>query len=77
MAPVYVYYETTLAFLGVSDPFLPTWGKVIYDALANQAFQSHPHRILIPLGLLLLTGLSFALLGMALEQILNPRLRER
>ncbi len=77
MVPVYVYYEATLAFLGVRDPLMPTWGKVIYEALSSRAFQVYPHRILIPVALLVLTGLGFALLGLALEQVLNPRLREK
>jgi peptide/nickel transport system permease protein len=76
MAPVYVYYEVTLAFLGVSDPILPTWGRAIYDAIENLAFQYHPYRILMPLALLLLTGLGFSLLSSALDRVLNPRLRE-
>jgi peptide/nickel transport system permease protein len=76
MVPVYVYYEVTLAFLGVSDPILPTWGRMIYEAIQNQAFQYHPYRILMPLALLLLTGLGFSLLSSALERVLNPRLRE-
>lgn len=37
LVPGYVFYEATLAYLGVSDPYLPTWGKVIYDALDNNA----------------------------------------
>jgi peptide/nickel transport system permease protein len=76
MVPVYVYYEVTLAFIGISDPTLPTWGRMIYEALENQAFQMHPHRILIPVALLVVTGLGFALLGLALDRILNPRLRD-
>lgn len=76
MVPVYVYYEVTLAFLGISDPTLPTWGRVISDALQKQAFQYHPHRILIPVAFLVLTGLGFALLGLGLDRVLNPRLRE-
>jgi peptide/nickel transport system permease protein len=76
MVPVYVYYEVTLAFLGISDPLLPTWGSAIYDAIENLAFQYYPHRILMPMALLLLTGLGFSLLGSALDGILNPRLRE-
>jgi peptide/nickel transport system permease protein len=77
MAPVYVYYEVTLAFLGISDPALPTWGRVIYNAIQHQAFQYHPLRVLIPMALLLTLGLGFALLGSALDRILNPRLREK
>ncbi len=77
MVPGYVFYEATLAYLGVSDPYLPTWGKVVYDALSNGALiQGHYYWILEPIGLLLLTGLAFALFGFALDRIFNPRLRE-
>jgi peptide/nickel transport system permease protein len=76
MVPTYVFYEATLAYLGVSDPYLPTWGKTIYEALTNYGLQEHPYWVLEPLGLLLLTGLAFALLGFGLDRVLNPRLRE-
>jgi peptide/nickel transport system permease protein len=75
MVPGYIYYEATLAYLGVSDPYLPTWGKVIYEALTNNALQTHPHWLLIPLAFMVLSGLGFALLSFALDKILNPRLR--
>jgi peptide/nickel transport system permease protein len=76
MVPTYVFYEATLAYLGVSDPYLPTWGKTIYEALTKRSLQDHPYWVLEPLGMLLLTGLAFALLGFALDRVLNPRLRE-
>jgi peptide/nickel transport system permease protein len=75
MVPGYIYYEATLAYLGVSDPYLPTWGKVIYEALTNNALQTHPHWLLIPLAFMVISGLGFALLSFALDKILNPRLR--
>lgn len=77
MVPAFVFYEATLAFLGVSDPQLPTWGKVIYDAITNGAFQGHYYWILQPIALLMVTGLAFALFGIALERIVNPRLMDR
>jgi peptide/nickel transport system permease protein len=76
MVPVYVYYEVTLAFLGISNPALPTWGRAIYDAIQNQAFRYYPLRVFIPLALLFTLGFGFSLLGSALERVLNPRLRE-
>ncbi|MCK4725636.1 MAG: ABC transporter permease, partial [Anaerolineales bacterium] len=76
MVPGYVFFEATLAYLGVSDPSLPTWGKVIYDALSNGAVQGYYYWILEPIGLLILTGLAFALFGFALDRIINPRLRD-
>jgi peptide/nickel transport system permease protein len=76
MVPGFVFYEATLAYLGLSDPHLPTWGKVVHDALTNGAYLGHYYWILEPIGLLLVTGLSFALFGFALDRIINPRLRE-
>jgi peptide/nickel transport system permease protein len=77
LIPGYVFLEATLAYLGVSDIYLPTWGKVINDALTHSVFQGHYYWILEPVTLLMLTGLAFALVGFALDRILNPRLRRR
>ncbi len=77
MVPGYVFLEATLAIVGVSDPVLPTWGKVIYDSLTNGAFAGHYYWILEPMALLMVTGLAFAMVGFALDRILNPRLRDR
>jgi peptide/nickel transport system permease protein len=78
MAPGYVFYEATLAYLGVSDPYLPTWGKVIYEAIASRALldPTNYYWILLPLALLVITGLAFAMLGFAMDRVLNPRLRD-
>jgi peptide/nickel transport system permease protein len=75
--PSFVFLETTLAFLGISTPYLPTWGKVIGQALFNGAYWGHYFWVLEPILLVLITGLAFAFVGFALEQILNPRLRSR
>jgi peptide/nickel transport system permease protein len=76
LIPGYVFLEATLAYLGVSDIFMPTWGKTIYEALDNGAYQGLYYWILQPMALLLLTGLAFAMVGFALDRIFNPRLRE-
>ncbi|MGE5124571.1 MAG: ABC transporter permease subunit [Acidobacteriaceae bacterium] len=75
LVPSYVFFEATLAYLQVSDPFLPTWGKVIYDALTRGTFTGHYYWVLEPVALMILTGLAFAVVGFALDSILNPRLR--
>ncbi len=75
MVPVFVFYEATLAYLGVSDPYLPTWGKTIYDALSNANFIDYSYWFLEPIGLMMLTSLAFLMIGFALERILNPHLR--
>lgn len=77
LIPGYVFLEATLAYLGVSDVYLPTWGKVINDALTHSVFEGHYYWILEPIALLMLTGLAFAMVGFALDRILNPRLRRR
>jgi len=73
--PGFVFLEATLAFLGVIPPYLPTWGKVINQALNEGTFQGHYFWVLEPIALALLTGLAFAFVGFALDKILNPRLR--
>jgi len=76
LVPGYVFLEATLAFLGVSDPVLPTWGKLIVEGLSYGLHRGVYHLVLEPLSLLLLVGLAFVMLGLALERIFDPRLRE-
>ncbi|MFZ6030743.1 MAG: ABC transporter permease [Chloroflexota bacterium] len=74
--PAFVFLEATLAILGLGDPVLPTWGKIINDAQANAAlYKGYYYWILEPAALLMFTGLGFAMLGFALDRIFNPRLR--
>jgi len=76
LIPSYVFLEASLAVLGLGDPVLPTWGKVITDALNNGAlYQGQYYWVLEPAFLLMLTGLAFAMLGFVLDRIFNPRLR--
>lgn len=75
--PGFVFLEAALAFLGLGDPLLPTWGKVINDAFENGAvYKGYYYWVLEPSALLILTGIAFALFGFALDRIVNPRLRE-
>lgn len=77
LIPSFVFLEATLAVLGLGDPVLPTWGKVIEDAYSKGAlFSGHYYWVLEPAVLLMLTGLGFTMLGFALDRIFNPRLRE-
>jgi peptide/nickel transport system permease protein len=77
LVPTYVFLEAALAFFGVSDVHLPTWGKVINEAHVNAALVAgHDYWILQPTFLLMLTAFAFAMLGFTLDRIFNPRLRE-
>jgi len=75
--PSFVFLEASLAVLGLGDPVLPTWGKVINDADMNGAlYKGYYYWILEPAVLLMITGFGFAMLGFALDRIFNPRLRD-
>jgi peptide/nickel transport system permease protein len=76
LIPSYVFLEASLAVLGLGDPVLPTWGKIIDDAAVYGAlYQGLYYWVLEPAVLLMVTGLAFAMLGFSLDRIFNPRLR--
>lgn len=75
--PAFVFLEASLALLGLGDPVLPTWGKIIQDANSNGAlYRGYYYWIMEPAVLLMVTGLGFAMLGFALDRIFNPKLRD-
>jgi peptide/nickel transport system permease protein len=73
--PLFVFLETSLAFLGIADPDLLTWGKILSEA-REALYMGYYHWVLGPAFMLLLTGLSFSMLGYALDRVFNPRLRD-
>jgi peptide/nickel transport system permease protein len=77
LIPAFVFLEASLSILGLGDPVLPTWGKVLNDAYTNGAlYKGYYYWVIEPAVLLMLTGLGFATVGFALDRIFNPRLRE-
>ena len=75
LIPGYVFLEATLAIFGVSTPYAPTWGRIIFDALSHGVHSGYYYWLLEPVSLLLVTSLAFAMLGFTLDRVLNPRLR--
>lgn len=76
LIPTFVFLEASLAVLGLGDPVLPTWGKVLNDAQSQSAlYNGFYYWVVSPAVLLMLTGLGFAMLGFALDRVFNPRLR--
>ncbi len=72
-----VFMEAGLAFLGVFDPALKSWGLMIHYA-RDYIFTGAWAWWLLPAGLAIsFTILGFALVGYALESILDPRLRRQ
>ncbi len=76
IVPTFVFLEASLAVLGMGDPILPTWGKVLNDAYTQGALYKGLYYWMVgPALLLMLMGVGFALIGFSLDRIFNPRLR--
>ncbi|MFI6498994.1 ABC transporter permease [Nonomuraea typhae] len=73
-----VLYDATLSFLGLGDPTTPSWGTTLYWVQVNGVFLSEAWLWwALPPGLAItLTVLSLALIGTAVEERLNPALKE-
>jgi peptide/nickel transport system permease protein len=68
--------ETTLSFLGLGDPARVSWGSMLDDAFEVGAMTTGAWWFIVPPGVcVVLVVLSFTLVGQALEDVLNPRLR--
>lgn len=72
-----IVLEVTLSFLGLGDPTQNSWGSILYYAQSRNAFLAGVWVWwVLPPGLMIAwTVLGFSLLGFALEEIGNPRLR--
>jgi peptide/nickel transport system permease protein len=76
--PISILTETTLSFLGLGDPTKPSWGKTLEESFQRGAIGSGAWWYYLPAGIgIVLVVLAFTLFGRALEEILDPRLRER
>jgi peptide/nickel transport system permease protein len=76
--PIVILTEATLSFLGLGDPANASWGKMLDNAFEFGAVTLEAWWYFVPPGLgILLVALAFTLCGTALEEILDPRLRDR
>ncbi len=70
--------ETTLSILGLGDTTAVSWGRIIEQAFSAGALTAGYWWWLIPPGLAIVAvTLSFTMCGYALDEVLNPKLRER
>jgi peptide/nickel transport system permease protein len=70
--------ETTLSLLGLGDPNSMSWGRIIQESFDAGALTAGWWWWLIPPGVaIVLVTLSFTMCGYALDEILNPKLRDR
>jgi peptide/nickel transport system permease protein len=73
-----VLTETTLSFIGLGDPFAPSWGQLLNQAQADGAAGIGAWWVFVPPGVsIILVVLAFTLVGAALDDLLNPKRRGR
>ncbi len=76
--PISILTETTLSFLGLGDPTQASWGKTLEEAFQAGAISRSAWWYYLPAGVgIVAVVLAFTLFGRALEEILDPRLRDR
>jgi peptide/nickel transport system permease protein len=70
-----ILYESSLAFLGLGDPTLVSWGQMLNFAFARGLSREAWWFVLPPGIAIVWVSLGLVLLGNALEEIANPRLK--
>jgi len=76
--PSAILTEASLSFLGLGDPRVATWGRMLHNARGFGAFTTLAWWWLVPPGLAItLLSLAFVFIGNTVNEILNPRYRER
>lgn len=77
-APGAILAEASLSFIGLGDPSIPTWGQMLEQGFRTGALYVGYWWWVIPPGVLIVfTAIAFMLLALAMEPIVDPRLRRR
>jgi peptide/nickel transport system permease protein len=75
---VAILTESTLSFLGLGDPTRPSWGQMLNAANDSGAMAQGAWWFFVPPGVcIVLVVMAFTMVGYAIEEIVNPTLRER
>ncbi len=76
MVALAIFLETAISFLGLGDPSLPSWGKMIETAFDRGAISYGAWWAIAPPGIAVaLVIMAFNMVGTAAEDSLNPRLK--
>ncbi len=71
-----IFAETYIAFLGLGDPSLISWGKLIENSFTGDAVLNDAWWAIVPPGVCVTAViLGCVMIGQAMEDALNPRLR--
>lgn len=76
-APAAIYSEAYLSFLGLYPFEEMTWGRILHDALESPGGVQKWWWVLPPGLCIAAISISFILIGYALDEVFNPKLRER
>ncbi|MBU1158982.1 MAG: ABC transporter permease [Candidatus Thermoplasmatota archaeon] len=73
-----IFSEAFLDFFGLGDPSVISWGSMLESAYSNGAVAQGAWWWIIPPGAaIIILILAFSLVGNALDDVLNPKLRRR
>ena len=76
MVALAIFLETAISFLGLGDPSVPSWGKMIENAFERSAISYGAWWAIVPPGIAVaLVIMAFNMVGTAAEDSLNPRLK--
>ena len=74
--PAAIVAEAALSWLGLGDPSVMSWGRMLHEVQVSGAYKDLWW--VIPPGIsIAFLSMSFIMMGYAIDDILNPRLRER
>lgn len=74
--PSAILAEAALSFLGLGDPSIPTWGQILEYGFRNGGIYVGYWWWILPPGLLIVvTAMTFVLLTVGMEPVVNPRLK--
>jgi peptide/nickel transport system permease protein len=71
-----IFAETFITFLGLGDPSIVSWGRLIENAFNDDAILNNAWWAIVPPGVAVtIVVLACTMTGQAMEDALNPRLR--
>ncbi len=74
--PSAILAEAALSFLGLGDPSMPTWGQILETGFRSGGVYIGYWWWVLPPGLLIVfAAITFVLIALGLEPVVNPRLR--
>ena len=74
--PAAILAEAGLSFLGLGDTSIPTWGQILDQGFRTGAVYIGYWWWVIPPGILIvMTALTFVLIALGMEKVVDPRLR--